>query len=61
MNIIFLIYGFIIFLIFNSLTHKLCIKMEMEALKQGKMFRVINLMITILLVSSYLRLMNAMV
>ncbi|MFU0788669.1 hypothetical protein JNUCC74_13315 [Cerasibacillus sp. JNUCC 74] len=61
MNIIFLIYGFIVFLIFNSLTHQFCVKMEMEALKQGKMFRVINVMITILLVCSYLRVTNLMV
>ncbi|GAA0447887.1 MAG: hypothetical protein ACQEWU_09420 [Bacillota bacterium] len=61
MNIIFLLYGFIILLIFNSLTHQFCLKMEMETLKQGKMFRVINIMVTVLLVCSYVRVMNVMV
>ncbi|OZU87919.1 hypothetical protein CIL03_14550 [Virgibacillus indicus] len=61
MSIIFPIYAFVVLLIFNILTHKFCVKMEMEKLKQNKVFRVINIMIVILLVCSYLRVLNAMV
>ncbi|PAV29301.1 hypothetical protein CIL05_12970 [Virgibacillus profundi] len=61
MNIFFIVYAFVILLIFNFMTHKFCLKMEMEALKQNKFFRVINIIIVILLVCSYLRVLNAMV
>ncbi|GAA0438344.1 hypothetical protein GCM10008983_14090 [Lentibacillus halophilus] len=54
----FLFYAVFIFLIFNSLTYRFCIKMEMKDKKQSTMFRVINIMILILLVSSYMKVLN---
>ncbi|AIF42699.1 hypothetical protein X953_05120 [Virgibacillus sp. SK37] len=61
MFILFLIYAMIILFIFNALTHKFCVKMELETLKQNKVFRVINVMVVILLVCSYVRVLNAMI
>lgn len=60
MIIIFLIYAFIILFIFNSLTDKFCKKLEMNATKQANVFRVINIMMLILLVSSYVKVLNVM-
>ncbi|WP_047982508.1 hypothetical protein [Ornithinibacillus contaminans] len=61
MMIIFLFYALIILFIFNSLTDKLCKKLEMNAAKQANVFRVTNIMILILLVSSYVKVLNALV
>lgn len=61
MFLIFLIYGFIILVIFNSLTDKFCKKLEMNDNKQATVFRFTNIMILILLVSSYIKVLNAMV
>ncbi|WP_284139500.1 MULTISPECIES: hypothetical protein [unclassified Virgibacillus] len=61
MSIFFLIYALFILLIFNSLTHRFCIKMEMNQSKQEKVFRTINILIFILLVTSYVEVLNAMV
>lgn len=58
MSILFPIYALFILFIFNSLTYKFCMKMEMEGPKQNKVFRVINTMILILLVCSYVRVLN---
>ncbi|SHG66893.1 hypothetical protein [Ornithinibacillus halophilus] len=60
MIVVFLVYALIILFIFNSLTQKFCTKLEMNSEKQASVFRVINIMILILLVSSYLRVLNAM-
>ncbi len=59
MNILFPIYALIVLIIFNLLTYKFCLKMEMEVLKQNKFYRVINTMIVILLVCSYVRVLSA--
>ncbi|MEN2767722.1 hypothetical protein [Ornithinibacillus xuwenensis] len=61
MIIIFLLYASIILFIFNSLTDKFCKKLEMNAAKQANVFRVTNIMILILLVSSYVKVLNAMI
>lgn len=58
MSIIYIIYALAILLIFNSLTHKLCIKMEMNEKKQSSVFRAINMMTMVLLISSYVRVLN---
>ncbi|WP_026905663.1 hypothetical protein [Paucisalibacillus globulus] len=61
MIIIFLFYAFIILFIFNTLADKFCKKLEMNATKQARVFRVINVMMLILLVSSYIKVLNVMV
>nr|WP_246187687.1 hypothetical protein [Ornithinibacillus caprae] len=61
MNIIFIIYALVILFIFNSLTHKFCTKLEMNQTKQAGVFRVINIMMLILLVSSYVKVLNVMI
>ncbi|TFJ93522.1 hypothetical protein E4U82_06055 [Lentibacillus salicampi] len=61
MMFIFPIYAIFVLLIFNSLTHQFCMKMEMKDRKQSSMFRVINIMILVLLVSSYVKVLNATV
>ncbi|WP_096270360.1 hypothetical protein [Paucisalibacillus globulus] len=61
MIIIFLFYAFIILFIFNTLADKFCTKLEMNAAKQARVFRVINIMMLILLVSSYIKVLNVMI
>ncbi|SFD36680.1 hypothetical protein SAMN05216238_10113 [Lentibacillus persicus] len=61
MDLIFPFYAILVLLIFNSLTQQFCTKMEMKEKKQSSMFRVINIMVLILLVSSYVRVLNATV
>lgn len=58
MGVLFPIYAVFILLIFNSLTMQFCTKMEMKDAKQSTVFRVINIMILILLVSSYVKVLN---
>ncbi|WP_164669577.1 hypothetical protein [Virgibacillus doumboii] len=58
MSILFPVYAVFILLIFNSLTHQFCLKMEMKERKQSTVFRVINIMILVLLVSSYVKVLN---
>ncbi|CDO02744.1 hypothetical protein BN988_01219 [Oceanobacillus picturae] len=60
MLIMYLLFAAFVLFIFNSLTDRFCKKMEMEILKQRKVFRTINIMILILLVCSYLRVLNVM-
>ncbi|WP_254434279.1 hypothetical protein [Halobacillus sp. Marseille-Q1614] len=60
MAILFLVYGLIVLFIFNSLTHSLCEKTKMSTEKQSKVFRTINVLITILLISSYVDVINHM-
>ncbi|MCP3033262.1 hypothetical protein LF817_18205 [Halobacillus sp. A1] len=60
MPILFVIYGLIVLFIFNSLTHSLCIKTKMSNEKQSKVFRTINILITILLITSYVDVINHM-
>jgi len=59
MNFVFVIYALFILLIFNSMTQRFCLKLEMNQNKQTSVFRFINIMILILLVSSYVKVLNA--
>ncbi|GAA0596123.1 MULTISPECIES: hypothetical protein [Virgibacillus] len=58
MTFLFPVYAVFILLIFNSLTQQFCTKMEMKDAKQSSVFRVINIMILVLLISSYVKVMN---
>lgn len=58
MSILFPVYAVFILLIFNSLTHQFCIKMEMKERKQSTVFRVINIMVLVLLITSYVKVLN---
>ncbi|ASF38705.1 MULTISPECIES: hypothetical protein [Halobacillus] len=49
----FILYALVILFVFNSLTHSLCLKTKMSNEKQTRVFRTINVLITILLISSY--------
>ena len=53
MAIVFAFFALFVLFIFNSLTHRLCLRTEMSQEKQPNVFRTINILITILLVSSY--------
>ncbi|QKY68509.1 hypothetical protein [Lentibacillus sp. CBA3610] len=61
MGFIFAFYAIFVLLIFNSLTQQFCTKMEMKEKKQSSMFRVINIMVLVLLISSYVKVLNATV
>ncbi|RWZ55229.1 hypothetical protein EQV77_11320 [Halobacillus fulvus] len=56
----FVIYALFILFVFNSLTHSLCLKAKMSNEKQVRVFRTINVLITILLVSSYVEVLNVL-
>ncbi|MBS4171897.1 hypothetical protein [Bacillus sp. FJAT-49736] len=56
---IFIIFAVIILYSFNSLTNSLCIQKEIPEDRQPKVFRTINILITILLLSSYVEIINA--
>ncbi|MFD1017753.1 hypothetical protein [Thalassobacillus hwangdonensis] len=60
MAIVFVFYALIILFIFNSLTQSLCMKTNMAQEKQARVFRTINVLITILLISSYVEVLNAL-
>ncbi|TMN23025.1 hypothetical protein FFL34_13745 [Lentibacillus cibarius] len=59
MTMIFPFYAVFVLFIFNSLTYQFCMKMEMKERKQSTMFRFTNIMILILLISSYMKVLNA--
>lgn len=59
MNYVFVAYALLILYIFNSLTYQYCLKLEMNQKKQATVFRFTNIMILILLVSSYVKVLNA--
>ncbi|SEB09366.1 hypothetical protein SAMN05421743_11647 [Thalassobacillus cyri] len=59
MAFVFILYALIILFIINSLTHSLCMKTNMSKEKQPRVFRTINVLITILLISSYVEVLNA--
>ncbi|UOQ86618.1 hypothetical protein [Gracilibacillus salinarum] len=50
---VFVIFAFFVLFIFNTLTMRLCLQTEMSQEKQPNVFRTINVLITILLISSY--------
>ncbi|MFD2924345.1 hypothetical protein [Halobacillus naozhouensis] len=60
MAFVFIIYGLVVLFVFNSLTHSLCLKTKMSTEKQSRVFRTINVLITILLITSYVDVINHM-
>ncbi|WEG12033.1 hypothetical protein PU629_18195 [Pullulanibacillus sp. KACC 23026] len=54
MYLLYLFFGFIILFLFNILTNTLCLKKNIPEDKQSSVFKMINVSITILLVSSYI-------
>ncbi|MCA1022582.1 hypothetical protein [Halobacillus litoralis] len=56
----FSLYALVILFVFNSLTHSLCLKTKMSNEKQARVFRTINVLITILLISSYVEVLNTL-
>ncbi|MCM3712634.1 hypothetical protein [Halalkalibacter oceani] len=56
---VFFIILFALFILFmiNSMTDALCIKREIPIEKQPKLFRTINILITILLTSTYVKIL----
>ncbi|SFJ63325.1 hypothetical protein SAMN04487936_103134 [Halobacillus dabanensis] len=60
MAIGFSLYALVILFVFNSLTHSLCTKTKMSNEKQTRVFRTINVLITILLISSYVEVLNTL-
>ncbi|ASK60872.1 hypothetical protein CFK37_00935 [Virgibacillus phasianinus] len=58
MSILYVFYALFVLFIFNSLTYQFCLKMEMNSKKQSTVFRAINMMIMVLLVSSYVEVLN---
>ncbi len=61
MTVVFPIYAVFVLLIFNLLTERLCLALQIEQVKRAGFFRVINMMILILLLSSYFKIMNSIV
>ncbi|MCM3586059.1 hypothetical protein M3182_10000 [Mesobacillus maritimus] len=55
--IVFPIYAGIILLIMNKLTDSLCIQKEIPEDRQAKVFKTINILVTILLISSYVEIL----
>ncbi|QTM98615.1 MULTISPECIES: hypothetical protein [Bacillaceae] len=53
MPVFFAIFALFVLFLFNSLTHKLVVRTEMSQERQPNVFRTINILITILLISSY--------
>ncbi|SDJ88894.1 hypothetical protein [Sediminibacillus albus] len=53
MPVLFAFFALFVLFIFNSLTHKLVVQTEMSTERQPNVFRTINILITILLISSY--------
>ncbi|WP_081622734.1 hypothetical protein [Heyndrickxia acidiproducens] len=54
MLLFFILYAFFILYFINILTSNLCTKKEIPEERQPELFRTINILITILLFSSYL-------
>ncbi|HLU21102.1 hypothetical protein [Lederbergia graminis] len=54
---IFIIFAIFILYIINNLTNSLCIVKEIPEERQPKVFRTINILITILLFSSYIEIL----
>ncbi|MBB6454668.1 hypothetical protein HNQ94_003157 [Salirhabdus euzebyi] len=55
MELFYVPFAVFILFIFNSLTHSFCLKSEMSNERSHRMFRTINVSITILLISSYMK------
>nr|WP_254052804.1 hypothetical protein [Bacillus sp. V59.32b] len=54
MSIFFILFSFVILYNINRLTNTLCLQKEIPEDRQPKVFRTINILITILLLSSYI-------
>lgn len=55
--IVFPLYAGIILLIINKLTDSLCVQKEIPEERQPKVFQTINILVTILLISSYVEIL----
>ncbi|MBM7647615.1 hypothetical protein JOC78_000536 [Bacillus ectoiniformans] len=55
--IVFIIFSGLILYNINRMTNTLCIQKEIPEERQPKVFRIINILITILLVSSYVEIL----
>ena len=55
--IVFPLYAGIILLIINKLTDSLCVQKEIPEDRQPKVFQTINILVTILLISSYVEIL----
>ncbi|MFS0644828.1 hypothetical protein [Siminovitchia sp. 179-K 8D1 HS] len=53
----FIVYAVLILYVFNNLTYSLCIQREIPEERHPKIFRTINILITILLFSSYIEIL----
>ncbi|MDF1511212.1 hypothetical protein PZE06_24065 [Robertmurraya sp. DFI.2.37] len=54
---IFIVFAIFILFNINKLTNSLCLQKEIPEEKQAKVFRTINVLITILLISSYIEIL----
>ncbi|MDY0406248.1 hypothetical protein P5G51_013375 [Virgibacillus sp. 179-BFC.A HS] len=59
MTIVFSIYGLFILFVFNYLILKLCLRLNIKTRRQNGIFRFSNIMILILLITSYVDVLNA--
>ncbi|WP_035342961.1 hypothetical protein [Halalkalibacter hemicellulosilyticus] len=50
-------FALIIFFLINSMTDALCLRREIPSERQPKLFRTINILITILLTSTYVKIL----
>ncbi|WP_246938847.1 hypothetical protein [Bacillus pinisoli] len=57
MIIVFIPFAVFILYFINSLTNALCIQKEIPVERQPKVFRTINILVTILLISSFVEVM----
>ncbi|TLS38334.1 hypothetical protein FCL54_05770 [Pseudalkalibacillus caeni] len=57
MGLVFVLFASFSLLTFNSMTNALCLQKNIPEEKQSKVFRTINVLITILLISSYVEIL----
>ncbi|RST75164.1 hypothetical protein D4T97_007855 [Siminovitchia acidinfaciens] len=57
MPALYIIFAIFILYIFNNLTYSLCVQREIPEERHPKIFRTINILITILLFSSYIEIL----
>jgi len=55
--VFYTVFAIFILYIFNNLTHSLCVQREIPEERHPKIFRTINILITILLFSSYIEIL----
>ncbi|WP_425467104.1 hypothetical protein [Pseudalkalibacillus caeni] len=56
-GLVFVLFASFSLLTFNSMTNALCLQKNIPEEKQSKVFRTINVLITILLISSYVEIL----